>query len=104
MSAPTTIRKQVRADVSLNDSTGLRRKLGNLLRSFASCIDGRDSLAFEIRTQPPLTTGQHRECIGQAFKALTAAVAAECDEEALEDALRDAKPHLYESEKQGRAA
>ena len=104
MSAPTVLRKKTSQVVSLNDATGLRRKIGNALRSLATRFDGRHSLAFEIQSDPPLTAQQQHECVRHSFKALSAAVAAECAEEALEDALREAKPRLYESAKQERSA
>ncbi len=104
MSAPTVLRKKTSHVVSVNDATGLRRRIGNALRSLATRIDGRHSLAFEIQSDPPLTAQQQHECVRHSFKALSAAVAAECAEEALEGALREAKPRLYETARQERSA
>lgn len=94
----------IRTKVTLNDNTGWRRWIGNQLRTVANKIDRRDSLAFEIHSDAVLSRRQHQECIRQAFKALEKAVAAECDAEAAEVALRAHKPQLFPAAKKADAA
>lgn len=90
--------------VTLNDDTGWRNWIGNRLRSLATRVDRRHSLAFRIHSQPSLTASQQTECIAQAFKALEQAVASECDAEALELAMRATRPNLYNPSKKAGAA
>lgn len=59
----------------VNRNATLRERIGAGLRSLASRIDGRLSLAIQIESTPPLSLAQKVECITFATRQLRAAIA-----------------------------
>lgn len=81
--------------VAINERGGWRLNLGNLLRRVATRLDGRRSLAIDIRTAPALSSQQADQCIEQAVRCLSKAVATETHHELGEQVLQWRFPELY---------
>lgn len=90
-----TIRSNSWARVSVNETAGTRKTIGNLLRLLADYIDRRDSMAVEILTLPPLNAQQRIQCLDEGTRAIIAAVRSEAEHEALESIMQDYCARLY---------
>lgn len=79
----------------VNTSTTWREKLGTLLRRAAQRIDGRDYVAIDIVTIPPLSSSQRLDCIKTGLDAVVLAIKHELHAETIEGVMREERPDLY---------
>lgn len=77
-------------------TTGWRAKLGRWLRSIADLMDGKQSLAIELWSDPPLRCDVHESCVRTGVDAMAKAFKAEVEDAKREELFRLARPELFE--------
>lgn len=92
------IRAQYRHRIAVNETTGWRDRLGNFLRRIADRVDGRDSLALEMASVPPVPRMRRRECVHIGLQAMSTAFKEVVREESCELILHEAHPELFADE------
>lgn len=94
-----TVRVQWRYTFRLNHPPeNWRERLGDLVRRIARRIDGRPSLAFDIRTEPDIGPERLAACLRKGIDRSEEFIIEELREVATEKLMRAHMPELYEKE------
>lgn len=76
---------------------GWRERLANVVRNFASLIDGRSSIPLVMESTPKISAGKKADCFIAGAKLARALFEDEIKSEAIEQASKELMPELFDA-------